>query len=46
MSYAYILHKHAQKDYEQSVEWCLERGVAAGEKFVGAVENAFQLIMC
>lgn len=44
MSYTYILHKHAQKDYEQSLEWYMERSVDAAEKFVQAVDNALQLI--
>ncbi len=34
MSYAYILHKHAQRDYEQSLEWYLERSVAAGKNLL------------
>jgi plasmid stabilization system protein ParE len=44
MSYAYILHKHAQLDYEQSLEWYMERSVVAAEKFVAAIDNALQLI--
>ena len=44
MSYAYILHKHAQQDYEQSLEWYMERSVEAAEKFVVAIDNALQLI--
>ncbi len=44
MSYAYILHKHAQQDYEQSLEWYMERSVEAAEKFVIAIDNALQLI--
>ena len=44
MSYAYILHKHAQQDYEQSLEWYLERSIEAAEKFVVAIDNALQLI--
>ena len=44
MSYAYILHKHAQNDYEQSLEWYMGRSVDAAEKFVLAIDNALQLI--
>ena len=44
MSYKYILHEHAQKDYEKSPEWYMERGVDAAEKFVVAIDNALQLI--
>ncbi len=44
MSYTYILHKHAQKDYEESLEWYLERSFDAAENFVHAINNALQLI--
>ena len=44
MSYTYILHKQAQKDYEQSLNWYLERSLDAGERFVKAVDNALQLL--
>ncbi len=44
MSYAYILHRHAQKDYEQSLKWYMERSVDAAEKFVVAIDNTLQLI--
>ena len=44
MSYAYILPEHAQLDYEQSLEWYMERSVDAAEKFVVAIDNALQLI--
>ncbi len=44
MSYTYILHRHAQKEYEQSLEWYLERMVSAAEGFVKAIANAIQLV--
>ncbi len=44
MSYNYILHEHAQKDYEQSLKWYMERSVAATKKFVVAINTALQLI--
>lgn len=44
MRYTYILHKHAQKDYEQSLEWYLTKSLDAAERFVKAVDNAFELI--
>ena len=40
MSYAYILHKHTQNDYEQSLDWYMESSVDAAEKFVLAIDNA------
>jgi plasmid stabilization system protein ParE len=43
MSYTYILHKHAQKDYEQSLEWYMQRSIAA-EKFVKEIDTTLQLI--
>lgn len=44
MTYTYILHNHAQKDYEQSLEWYMERSVDAAEKFVQAIDNTLQLV--
>jgi plasmid stabilization system protein ParE len=44
MSYTYIIHKHAQKDYEQSLEWYMERSLDAAEKLVQAIDNALQLV--
>ena len=40
MSYTYILHKHAQKDYEQSLEWYMQRSINAAEKFVKEMDTA------
>lgn len=44
MSYRYILHEAAQDDYEQALQWYLERSQQAAEKFVAAVEITLQLI--
>ena len=44
MSYNYILHAHAQQDYEQSLKWYMERSIVAAERFVVAINNALQLI--
>jgi plasmid stabilization system protein ParE len=44
MSYRYILHEYAQKDYESSLQWYLERSEQAANRFVSAVDNALQLI--
>ena len=44
MSYTYILHKQAQKDYEQSLEWYVQRSIDAVEKFVREIDSALQLI--
>ncbi len=34
MPYKYILHEHAQKDYETSLEWYAERSGQAAENFI------------
>lgn len=44
MPYKYIFHEHAQKDYENSLQWYAQRSVKAAENFVLAVEDALQLI--
>ena len=44
MNYTYILLKHAQKDYEQSIEWYMERSVDVAEKFVKSIDSVIQLI--
>ena len=44
MNYTYILYHHAQKDYEQSLEWYMERSIDAAENFVAAIDNALKLI--
>ncbi len=40
----YILHEHAQKDYETSLRWYAERSELAAENFINAVEDTLQLI--
>jgi toxin ParE1/3/4 len=42
--FKYILHEHAQKDYETSLKWYAERSGKAAENFITAVDNALQLI--
>jgi plasmid stabilization system protein ParE len=44
MSYRYILHDLAQKDYEESLKWYIEKSAHAAQNFIKAVENALQLI--
>lgn len=44
MSYKYVLHEDAQKDYEGSLEWYVQRSVRAAENFIKAVDNALTLI--
>lgn len=44
MSYVYILHEYAQKDYEASLKWYNERSLQAAENFVAAVDYALVLI--
>jgi plasmid stabilization system protein ParE len=45
MTYRYILHPIAQKEYRKSVEWYLERSEKAASNFVQAAEKRF-LIIC
>jgi plasmid stabilization system protein ParE len=40
MSYHYILHDHAQEDYETSLQWYAERSALAAENFVKALDDA------
>lgn len=40
----YILHEQAQKDYEISLKWYVERSGLAAENFVKAVDETLQLI--
>jgi plasmid stabilization system protein ParE len=42
--YNYILHEHAQEDYETSLKWYAERSEQAAENFITAVEDALKLI--
>ncbi len=44
MLYKYIFHEHAQKDYENSLQWYAQRSIKAAENFVIAVEDALELI--
>jgi len=44
MRYKYLLHEHAQQDYETSLEWYMERSEQAAKNFIIAVEDALQLI--
>lgn len=44
MSFTYIMHELAQKDYEVSLEWYMERSVLAAENFIKAVNTTLSLI--
>jgi plasmid stabilization system protein ParE len=44
MRYRYILHKAAQQDYEESLQWYMERSEQAAINFVTVVDHALQLI--
>lgn len=44
MRYKYLLHEHAQQDYETSLQWYAERSEHAAENFIMAVDDALQLI--
>lgn len=44
MSYGYVLHESAQTDYEEALQWYMERSERATENFITAVDNALQLI--
>ncbi|MES1181337.1 MAG: type II toxin-antitoxin system RelE/ParE family toxin [Flavobacterium sp.] len=44
MSYHYILHKAAQQDYEEALNWYIERSEQAATKFVFNIDNALRLI--
>ena len=44
MSYGYILHEHAQIDYETSLQWYAARSEQAAIHFMAAVDDALQLI--
>ena len=44
MLYKYIFHEHAQKDYENSLQWYAQRSIKAAENFVIPVEDALELI--
>ena len=44
MSYSYILHLAAQKDYEEALHWYMERSEQAAAKFIIAIDSILQLI--
>jgi plasmid stabilization system protein ParE len=44
MIYGYILQEEAQREYEISVQWYLERSERAATNFILAVDAALQLI--
>jgi len=44
MSFQYILLAEAQKDYEDSLLWYLERSEKAAQNFVNAIDNALKII--
>ncbi len=39
-----FLHSSAQQDYEESVNWYMQRSIGAAEKFVAEVNTVLQLI--
>ena len=44
MLYTYILHEHAQQEYETSVLWYAERSEKTATGFIKAVDEALKLI--
>ena len=44
MNYSYQLHERAQQDYEEALQWYVQRSQRAAENFVVAVDNALALI--
>lgn len=44
MSYSYQLHERAQQDYEEALQWYVQRSQRAAENSVMAVDNALKLI--
>ncbi len=44
MNYQYILHKAAQQDYEEALQWYMERSEQAAAKFVLAIDSILLLI--
>jgi plasmid stabilization system protein ParE len=44
MSYSYILHDKAQEDYESAILWYEQGGQLTSDKFIAAVDRAFELI--
>ena len=44
MQYNYILHEHAQQDYETSLKWYAARSQRAAQLFITAVDQALSLI--
>lgn len=44
MSYAYVFHEVAQREYEAAVVWYAERSIKAAENFIAAVDHALELI--
>ena len=44
MSYGYIIHEFAQKDYEDSLAWYMERSIQAAENFTISIDYALKQI--
>ena len=44
MGYNYVLLEEAQKEYETSLKWYMERSTSAAERFVNAIENVLSII--
>lgn len=44
MSYSYLFHESAQEDYEEALQWYLERSEKAALNFVTAIDTTIQKI--
>lgn len=44
MRFGYVLHEQAQKDYEESLAWYIERSPKAAAGFVEAVDHTLEQI--
>ena len=44
MTYQYILHETAQEEYEEALQWYMERSEQAAENFIIAVDRSLQMI--
>lgn len=44
MSYQYIILPDAQEDFEEALQWYIERSGTAAENFVSAISTALSLI--
>lgn len=44
MTYTYFFYEKAQEEYEESLNWYLERSNEVAEKFVEAFDKAIQFI--